>query len=208
MSNQDNALPSPPPSNPKDPTPEEVRAISIRSEWLRANIDSKSLRRRAYRFTHDAQFGADIVQDLHGDMLEWSIEELQGIHLPQRYAYRAITHRLLNRKRGEKRKISGDEHFERTPHPDKPLEELWESRDRVLKLLAELPPEWRGPLLLCKVDECTSEEAAKELNLTVDQVKKRVARAVNYLRVRAAIPDSVLERARNFIRRKGARHEK
>jgi RNA polymerase sigma factor (sigma-70 family) len=205
MSNQDNALPSPPPSDPKKPTPEEVQDISIRGEWLRANIDWKALRSRAYRSTHDAQLGADIVQDLYGDMLEWSIEELQGIHLPQRYAYRAVTNRLLNCRRGEKRQIPIDE---KTPDPGRQIEELWESQDEALKLLAELPPEWKDPLLLCKVHECTAEEAAKRLNLTVDQVKKRIARAVNYYRVRAAAPDSVLARARNFIRRKGSRHEK
>jgi DNA-directed RNA polymerase specialized sigma24 family protein len=208
MSNQDDALPLPRPRSAKGPTPEELQAHLSQHAWLEECINWQAMRRRARRDTRDATVADEIVQDLHNDMLQWTLEELQGLQSPGGYANKALTHRLLNWRRQASRTTSLQDNFDTTADSAMSFEELWEVRDEAVKLLGELPSEWVAPLVMCKAYEYTAEETALKLNLTANIVKKRVVRAMHYLRLKAAVPDhSLVSRVKNFIRRKEHRND-
>jgi DNA-directed RNA polymerase specialized sigma24 family protein len=210
MSKQDDALPLPQPRSSKGPTAEELRALSVQKAWLDKYINWKALRRLVYSNTCDAVIGSEIVQDLYHDMLQWAPEELQGLQAPQAYANMAVIHRLSNWRRQFSQTDPLPDDYEDTPDESPSLEQVLETREQVVELLAELPPEWVNPWVLCRYFGYKNAEAAQKLSLTVDAVKKRVLRADNYLQILAAAPPppSVFNRVRNFIQRKERHHDK
>lgn len=208
MSKQDDdALPLPPSS--KEPAAEDPQALSVRHTWLQQNINWQALRRYAYTITRNANFADDIVQDLYDDMLEWSPGELHGLHKPQSYASQAVRYRIFNWKtRYANRRTSLDDYLEKADDSAS-LEDKLETEERIKHLLAELPEHWRVPLVLSKFYGYTAEEIALRSGLSADAVRKRVARALYYIRVTHAAPppDSLLRKVKNFIHRKEPRHD-
>src|SRR5882757_5999434 len=162
MSKQDDVLLLPQSRSPKGPTAEELKA-------LRAII---------YRKTSEPAIGDEIVQELYHDMLQWAPEELQGLKAPQAYANTAVIYRLLNWRRQFPQTDPLPVEYEGPPEEAAPSpEEILETRDQVVELLAKLPKQWVDPWLLCRYHGYTNAEAAQKLGLTVDTVKKRVLRA-------------------------------
>ncbi len=210
MSKQDDALPLPQPKSSKGPTAEDLKALSVQKAWLDKHINWGSLRRLLYRNTCDAVIGAEIVQELYHDMLQWAPEELQGLQLPQYYANMAVIHRLSNWRRQFPQMAPLPDDYENTSGESPSAEQVLETREQVVELLGTLPPQWVMPWLLCRHYGYTDVEAAQKLGLTVDAVKKRVLRAQNYLQILAAAspPASLFKRVRTFIQRKERRRDK
>src|SRR5690348_16335661 len=94
MPNQ--VLPGAPSTIPKGPTATDLRACVAQQGWLDVNINWKRLRRYGYSLLYDAVTCDMIVQELYDDMLQWTLEELQSLHVPQVYARTALRHRVLN----------------------------------------------------------------------------------------------------------------
>jgi DNA-directed RNA polymerase specialized sigma24 family protein len=210
MSKQEDALPLPPPGSSKGPTAEDLKALSVQKAWLDKHIDWGSLRRLLYRKTCDAVIGAEIVQELYHDMLQWAPEELQGLQSPQYYANMAVIHRLSNWRRQFPQMDPLPDDYESTSGESPSAEQVLETREQVVELLGTLPPNWVNPWLLCRYHGYTNAQAAEKLGLTVDAVKKRVLKAQDCLQILAAAspPTSLLERVRNFIQRKERRRDK
>jgi DNA-directed RNA polymerase specialized sigma24 family protein len=194
----------------KGPTAEELKALTVQKAWLEKHINWKSLRSLAYRNIRDAVIGREIVRELYHDMLQWTPEELQGLRSPQAYANMAVNNRLSNWRRRFPQADPLPDDYE-NPDEVPSLEEVLETRDQVVELLGDLPKKWLEPWLLCRYYGYSNAEAAQELGLTVDAVKKRVLRGGNHLQMLLAAappPPSPLERVKNFIQRKERHHGK
>jgi len=63
-----------------------------------------------------------------------------------------------------------------SPHPER-VALVEEQRDEVQRLLNELEPEYRTPLVLRYWEDCSYEEIAEIMDLTIPAVKSRLFRA-------------------------------
>jgi len=204
MSNQDDGVPWLP--SAKGPTAEDLKELAEQAAWLNEAIDWDNLCHYASSFIPDQTIGDEIVKQLYHDMLLWPAERLRGVRKPQAYAKRALRNRLLNwitrYAKPDKTAPLPDDYD--IPDESPSLEAVLDTRNQVINLLAELPPEWREPFILTKVYGFTAEETAKRLNVTVDMVKKRVAKALNYCEARP--PDTLLGCLQKIITRRKEQH--
>jgi RNA polymerase sigma-70 factor (ECF subfamily) len=67
-------------------------------------------------------------------------------------------------------------------------EALDEDRDRLHKVLGELPPEFRLVLTMFYFEECSYRQIAEQLELPIGTVMSRLSRAKNHLRARLSEP--------------------
>jgi DNA-directed RNA polymerase specialized sigma24 family protein len=206
MSNEDDGVPWLP--SAKGPTAQELKALAAEAAWLNESIDWEKLCHYASSFTLDQTIGDEIVKQLYHDMLQWPPEKLRALRKPQAYAKTALKNRLLNwvsRYARPDRITSLPENYENIADDSPSLEAVLDTRRQVVNFLAELPPEWLEPFILTKVYGFTAEETAKELNLTLDAVKKRVVKAFHYCEARP--PDTLLSPVQKITRRKGQHHD-
>ena len=210
MSKEDDVLPLPQSRVSKGPTAEELKACSAQAAWLAANINWKVLRRLAYRHTRDPTIGRELVQELHNDMLLWSLEKLLTLDKPEAFAYTLMSNRLIDWTRKASRTSPLSEDSLQIADQAPSLEEQLSTRGQALALMAKLPLKYAEPLIYCKAYEYTAEETAEILHLTVDVVKKRMRKALDQLEIMAAAApeDSLFDRLRSFIKRKERRHDK
>src|SRR6185312_97469 len=146
MSKKDDALPLPQPPRSRGPSAAQLRANAAQDAWLKEKINWQILRKRAYRFIRDPVIGGEFCQELNNYMALFSMEELLDLRCPQAYATTCLEHRLLNWRRRASRTASSPDNFDSIADPTIPLEQLWETHDEVVKLLADLPAKWYEPL--------------------------------------------------------------
>ena len=206
---EDDALRLPAPRL-KGPTAEDLWKLDAQVRWLKLHINWQSLRRFAYSRTDDAVIADEAVRDVYHQMVQWSVEDLEGLQHLKAYVQRAVLNRIIDLRASDARTTSLPVDYENTLD-NRPTPEKWlETRDELRELLAELPESWREPLVNVGMYGFTIEETAARLTLTHDAVKKRVANAIKYLNImRGLLPqDSLFRRVKRLLLRERRRDGK
>jgi DNA-directed RNA polymerase specialized sigma24 family protein len=171
--------------------------------WLKENIDAEALRGLVHRQIRDPHAAYDIVQNWLDFMAKKPMSELKGIGSPMPYARCAVLNRTKNWRR-DNRKFA-------TSTADPTVPTIFESpeveisgEEETLEFIGMLPDELIEPFVICKIHGYTSKEAALKLGLSESLVKKRVSKAVKFLKPHFPEPRrrSLRSRIRGLFRRK------
>lgn len=139
-----------------------------------------ALLRTAWLLTGDWALAEDLLQTaLAKTWRRWP--SLQRTDQPDAYVKTVMVNTLFTWRR---RKWRGEYAYADVPEhsaPDAALGEI-ESRDRVHRLLRDLPPRQRAVLVLRYVEDFSEQQTADALGCSVGTVKSQAARALSRLR--------------------------
>ncbi len=134
--------------------------------------------RLARRYTPDDALALDITHDAFMHLLEDSGRIKLRTRLPA-YLYPVIKHRALAFKRRDKRLKLTDSPPTQTAAAS---DQSHETADQLRQSLDRLPPEAREVLLMRTVDQMSTQEVARALNIPTGTVKSRLHKALQILR--------------------------
>ncbi len=128
---------------------------------------------RARRILHNDEDAHDVVQETFSRVIR-NADAFRQQSSPLTWMYAIATNYSLNQlrnRKGRRQKLE-DRGTELTPHQR--VEEAFEDHERLLALLADADDETRACVVHTYFDDCTRQETAELVGLSVPTVRKRV----------------------------------
>ncbi|GAB7087850.1 RNA polymerase sigma factor [Marinifilum fragile] len=135
----------------------------------------------------DSEAAEDVVQDFFISFWEKKRYKSVTSNL-QSYIYRAVKNSCLNYLQREKKLIHDIEHLEEKESAPKANEQSIENSQQIYSAINELPEKCREVFMLCCVSGYTYNEAAEELNVSMNTVRTHMVRAFKMLREKLKSP--------------------
>jgi len=135
----------------------------------------------------NADAAEDIVQDFFIDF--WEKKRFKSVTSNlQSYIYRSVRNSSLNYIKREQKLIHDIEHLEEKESAPKANSTTIENSQQIYSAINELPEKCREVFMLCCVSGYTYNEAAEELNVTINTVRTHMVRAFKFLREKLKSP--------------------
>jgi len=141
----------------------------------------------AHSILKDADAAEDVVQEFFLDFWQKKRYQLIQTNL-QSYIYRSVKNSCLNYLKKESKLVRDIEHLDQEASLPKLDMEVLESNEEIYSVINQLPEKCRAVFMLCCVHGYTYNEAAEDLDISLNTVRTHMIRAFKFLREKLKTP--------------------
>ncbi len=129
----------------------------------------------------------DIVQEFFVDF--WEKKRFKSINRNlQSYIFRSVRNSCLNYIRKDQKLVHSIEHLDEKESAPKVNFEAIENSQEIYSAINELPDKCRQVFMLCCVNGYTYNEAAEDLDVSINTIRTHMVRAFKFLREKLKSP--------------------